>query len=248
MKETADVKRRLAVLVDLWNEIVSLWDSGKRLDRERVVEMLREEYRREKLSPIRGASLPPDIYEKELISLYVVGKHGMGLDQQYPEIFDSLFPDIIRYDEAVKILLTEDPETARDKIKLLLGSLDDNTLARMLRVKMTEVYFGFSDNRALINLIKAVAKTFPDKERLAVKYARFYIAFKVAEAIASGEVRDRISKEALKQALALETGIERGVIPDDRYIEKIAQEVFRVPRRILSSVLSHGSRKREARH
>ncbi len=245
MREAIDVKRRLSVLVDLWNEIVGMWDSGSGVTRDRVIEMLKDAYRRERLSPLRGASMPEDIFEKELISLYVVGKHGMGLDQQYPELFDSLFPDIIRYDEAVRILLTEEPGKARDKISLLLGSLDDNTLARMLRVKMTEAYFGFSDHRALINLIRAVSKALPEKERLAVKYARFYIAFRVAEAIASGEVRDRISKEALKQALALETGIEKGVIPDDRYIEKIASEVFRVPKRIINMVLSHGSRQRK---
>ncbi len=237
MKGSSDLKRRLSTLVDLWNEIITMWDSGKKVDREKVVDMLKEAYNREKLSPLRGASVPEDLYERELISLYVVGRYGMGLDQQYPELFDALFPDFIRYEEAIRILLTEDPETARDRIKLLLGGLDDNTVARMLRVKMTEAYFGFSDHRALINLIKSLMKAFPEKERLAVKYTRFYIAFRVAEAIASGEVRDRISKEALKQALALETGIERGAIPDDRYIEKIAVEVFKVPRKVLGGIL-----------
>jgi len=242
VKKSVDVKRRLSTLIDLWNEVITLWDSGKKISRDRLVDMLRESYKREGLSPLRGASLPKDIYEKELISMYVVGKYGMGLENQYPELFDSLFPDIVRYEEAIRVLLTNSPEEARDKIKLLLGNMDDNTIARMFRVKLTEAYFGFAEHRVVLNLIKALSKAFPEKEKITVKYTRFYIAFRVAEAIASGEVRDRISKEALKQALALDIGIEKGIIPDDRYIEKIASEVFRVPKRILNTVLSSGKR------
>ena len=244
-QESRDLKRRLALLVDLWNEIIIMWDSGKEVTRDDVIEMLREAYRKEKLSPLRGASMPEDIYEKELASLYVVGKHGMGLHEQYPELFDKLFHDIMRFEQAIKILLTEDPETARAKVKALLGDVNDNVLARMLRVKLAEVYFGFSSHESMVNTLKAIAKALPDKERLAVKYARFYIAFRVAEEIHKGTIRDRISKEAMKQALALELGITRGAIPDDKYIEKIAVEVFKVPRRILSNILSTQGRKQK---
>ncbi len=236
--KSRDVQRRLSLLMDLWNEIISAWESGDDLSREKVVRMLRDAYVKEKLSPLRGASLPQDIYEKELASLYVVGKHGMGLEELYPKLFDRVFTDEIRYDKVISILLTEDPETARDKIIALMGGrLDDNTIARMFRLKFTEVYFGFSDEESLINLLQAFVKAFPEKEKLAVKYARFYIAFKVASAIYRGEVRDRITKEAMKQASALAFSQFQGAIPDDRYIEKIASEVFGVRKNTLKTIL-----------
>ncbi|MEB3860121.1 MAG: DUF2192 domain-containing protein, partial [Desulfurococcales archaeon] len=69
------------------------------------------------------------------------------------------------------------------------------------------------------------------------KYARFYIAFQVASAISRGRVRDRLTKEAVKQALALELQPLKGVIPDDKYIAVIASEVFKIPKRHLLNML-----------
>jgi len=246
VRKSRDVQRRLALLMDLWNEIISKWESGEELTRERVVRMLRDAYARERISPLRGASLPEDIYDKEMASLYVVGKHGMGLEELYPKLFDEVFPDEIRYEKAAEILLTEPPEQARDKILVLLGGrLDDNVIARMFRLKFTEVYFGFTSEDSLVQLIRAFAKAFPEKERLAVKYARFYIAFKVASAIYRGEVRDRITKEALKQATALAFHDFQGAIPDDKYIGKIAGEVFGVRQSILNHILRGREKRRQ---
>ncbi len=239
-----DVQRRLSLLMDVWNEIVSEWESGRDVTRERVVAKLREAYAREKLSPLRGASLPEDIYDKEMASLYVVGKYGMGLEEVYPQLFDRLFPDEIKYEKAIAALLTEEPEVARVKVQALLGRLDDNVIARMLRLKFTEVYFGFSSEESLVNLIRALVRAFPEKERIAVKYARFYIAFKIASAIYRGEVRDRITKEAMKQATALSFNGMQGVLPDDNYISKIASEVFRVRQSRLRGILKAGEKRR----
>ncbi len=244
VEKSRDVQRRLATLMDLWNEIIALWEQGKRLSREDVVRMLRDAYTREGLSPLRGASLPEDIYDKEMASLYVVGKHGMGLENMYPDLFDEIFHNEIKYEKAIAALLTEDPETARVKIGALLGTLDDNTIARTLRLKFTEVYFGFADEESLVNLIKALIRAFPEKERIAVKYARFYIAFKIASAIYRGDVRNRITKEALKQATALSLDGLQGVIPDDNYIYKIATEVFNVKPSRLRGILKLGGKKR----
>jgi len=246
VKKSRDVQRRLSLLMDLWNEIISKWESGEELTRERVVRMLREAYAQERMSPLRGASLPEDIYDKEMASLYVVGKYGMGLEELYPKLFDELFPNEIRYEKAAEILLTEPPEQARDKILVLLGGrLDDNTIARMFRLKFTEVYFGFASEDSLIQLLKAFVKAFPEKEKLAVKYARFYTAFKVASAIYRGEVRDRITKEALKQATALSFSEFQGAIPDDKYIGKIASEVFGVRQGVLNHILRGRERARK---
>lgn len=241
------VKRRLAVAMDVWKEIIAEYEARGRISRERVAEMLKDVYKRERIEPLRGASTPPDLYDKELATLYVVGKYGMGLDQTYPELFDEVFSHEVRYEESIKILLSNPPDLARMKVEALLGGrLDDNTVARMLRLKLTEVYFGFNSADSFERLLKALVEAFPEKIPLARKYARFYIAFQVADAIQKGEVRDRITKEAFKQAIALRLSYLNKTIPDDSYIKTIASSVFGVPERVLNFVLSEGRRRRKS--
>ncbi|GBF08885.1 hypothetical protein apy_06100 [Aeropyrum pernix] len=232
------IRRRISILMDVWERMLQEWEKGG-LTRERAIEILKEVYGRERIKPLKGAANPPDLFEKELASLYVVGKYGMGLESDYPELFDKVFHDEIRYEEAIKILLTEKPSTARMKVETLLGgSFDENTIARMLRLKLAEVYFGFSSQDSLKNLLKRLSEAFPEYKEMASKYARFYIAFKIADDIQKGEVRDRLTKEATKQALALEfSWLGRKVLPDDTYIRVIAEDVFKLNNRVLDSIL-----------
>ena len=248
-RQDKDVQRRLNLLFDLWNDILNKWERGERLTREDVVAILKREYEREKISPLRGAALPEDIYDKEMASLYVVGKYGMGLDEQYPDLFDSVFYVESRYDKIAEILLSTSPQEARDKILALVGGhLSDNTIARILRIKFTSVYFGFDSEESLKRLAEALAEAFPEKRDIVAKYIRFYIAFKVASEIYRGHVRDRLTKEALKQGTALTFSSFKGTIPDDSYIKRIARGVFGVPQRVLDRVMpSHGRERRQGR-
>ncbi|GAB6148180.1 DUF2192 domain-containing protein [Stetteria hydrogenophila] len=245
----SDAAVRLEVLKDLWARILDLWESRGSLSRDEVVAMLRGSYERAGLEPLRGKAVPEDIYDKEMASLYVVGKHGMGMEAQYPEIFDRVFYKEVRYEAAAKALLDGDPGVARAKVESILGSVSDNEIARMLRLKLTEVYFGFDSEESLFNLLRSIARVLPEKERVAVKYARFYAALMLARKISEGEVRNRLYKEAYKQAVALKLGLH-GAIPDDAYVADIARGVFHVPERVLRSVLKldggRGQRGREA--
>lgn len=245
-RPASDVSARLEVLKDLWAKIVDIWESRGILTRDEVVAMLRGAYERAGLEPIRGKALPDDIYDKEMASLYVVGKYGMGIEDQYPEIFDRVFYREVKYEAAAKALLGGRPEVARAKVESILGTVTDNELARMLRLKLTEVYFGFADEGELFELLKSLAKAFPEKERIAVKYARFYTALMIARKISEGEVRNRIYKEAYKQAAAVKLGLH-GVLPDDDYIADIARSVYHVPERILRSTLKLESGRRRTR-
>jgi hypothetical protein len=250
VQRSDDVKRRLQILMDLWLSIISRWESGQELSRKDVIEMLQRTYESAGIEPLRGASTPPDIYDKELASLYVVGKYGMGLEKQYPELFDNIFMKEIKYEEAIQILESEDGNTekTRDIIKTILGTLDDNEIARMLRLKFTKVYFGFTTEDNLYKVIKNLYDRIPEKRKLASKYARFYIAFRVASAIARGDIKNKIIKEIFKQASALKLSQIHGIIPDDSYIATIARDVFRVPERTLRQILTLESGKRGTRH
>ncbi len=205
------------------------------VDRSLAADILRAVYEERGLKPIMGAATPPDIYDKELATLYVVAKYGLGLDEEEPRWFASLFNRELVFEEAAKLIASR--RASRQELEKLLGqSLDENLLARILRVVTTKVLLGYASEDDLITLLRAIPETLPDFAKVARKYARFYIALRVAEAIATSEVRDRISKEALKQALAARIGLEK-VIPDDRYIAIIAHKLFNIPRGRLARIL-----------
>ncbi len=205
--------------------------------REKAVDVLRSIYSEVKLSPFRGIAMPEDIYDKEMATLYVVGKYGMALDQDYPEVFEKIFERERKYEEAAEILVgVDDPESKRRKITSIIGEVNSNELARIFRIFFTKVVFGFDSEDKLIKAIREALKVFPENEKDIKKYARFYIGYKVAEMIATGEVRDKISKEASKQALNIKIGVGK-TIPDDNYIYQIARSVFKIPKEKLESIL-----------
>ncbi|MEM0340998.1 MAG: DUF2192 domain-containing protein [Acidilobaceae archaeon] len=244
-RKIVDVKRRINILMEVWQKIIEMWEeSGGALTRDDIIRVLSEAYEREKISPIKGASNPKDLYDKELTSLYVVGKYGMALDEEYPDLFDKIFVEEYKYENAISILLSDEPHKAKERIKVLMGkNVDDNVLARVLRTKMVQVYFGFDKDESFLQLINKLREAFPEREKVISNYAKFYVAFKIAETISKGEIRDKITKEAVKHALALELGLTKKKLPDDNYIKAIAIEVFRVDPKTLQGVLGSGKSK-----
>jgi hypothetical protein len=107
----------------------------------------------------------------------------------------------------------------------------------MLRVAATSVVLGFRDEDYMIKLLQKLPKVLPETEKTVRKFARFYIALRLAQAIAGKIVRTRIAKEAFKQALAARIGIEK-IMPDDEYVMFIAANVFEVPQSKLRKILT----------
>ncbi|PWV36709.1 MAG: hypothetical protein DJ555_05890 [Desulfurococcaceae archaeon] len=219
-----DVRRkRLRVLVDAWGEILSR--NGK-LSREDLVAILKEAYADKGVEPVRGAANPDDIYERDLIALYIVGVEGLGLGNEIPKEIMDLFSPERAYLEAADIALNSDPENARSKIIELFGKIPDSAiLSKIFRVELLKYYYGFKKSDDMPRLIENLSKAFPEEEATFKRLSRFYIAIKVAEAIINGEVKNWVSKEAYKQAVAVKLGSPRA-IPDDEYIAKIIATVF----------------------
>lgn len=216
-------RRRLKVLVNVWGEILSM---GGKATREKIVEILRQEYSRNRVEPLRGATKPSDLYEKDLVALYIVGLNGLGLEKDLPqEVLEALEEERIFLEAADALLSSKSAEEARERVSKILGSLPDSAaLSKIFRVELTRYYYGFKDKDEMGRLVKIIGEAFPDKETFK-RLTRYYIAIKVAESIAGGEVRDRATKEALKQALAFEMGSPRA-IPDDEYVAKILHTIF----------------------
>jgi hypothetical protein len=239
-----DLKKRKSILMDLWNELITIWESNpQKISREYVIERLKGEYSKEGISPIRGASEPKDLFDKELTSLYILGKYGMGLEVQYPEFFDKVFSIEVKMDQVNDLLLSDNTDGLRDKVSAIIGNVDGNSIARILRIPLTKIYFGFSNESTIKRVADSLKKMFPEQAKEVNKYIKFYAAFKIANDIDIGKIKNRITKEAFKQALALELNIDRKSLPSDKYIMKIASDVFKVSNKNLKNVFSFNNKK-----
>lgn len=229
-------RRRIKVLVDIFNNVLNQY---KEITRQDVVDILRKTYERSKIKPLKGRANPPDLYDKELASLYVVGKYGLGLQEDYPELFNKIFYVEEAFEKAIEHILKNDFEKARELLKTISSSnvIDSNTVARMLRIPFTKLLMGFLSEEKFTKILLKTLEAIPEEERTVKNYVRFYIAFKLAESIYRGEIRNREYKEAFKRALAIRLGFPH-VLPNDEYIAIIAHEVFGVIDKILVKTLS----------
>ncbi len=245
MTERNPYRRRIQIIVNLLGDILR---RGEELSRKDAVEILRKTYEKKRLTPLKGKATPPDIYDKEMASLYVVGKYGLGLHEEYPGLFSKIFYLEEIYEEVIDKILNGDYESARNLLRGASpsGVIDSNTVARMLRTAFTKTVLGFVDEEEFARILKKTAEAFPEEERTVRNYVRFYIAYRMAEAIYRGEVRNKTYKEALKRALALRLGFPKST-PSDEYISVIAREVFNVPDKILEKTLSLHREKEEAK-
>lgn len=233
-------RKKIQVIINILGDIVKM----DNIDRDKLVEIVKDYYNEHGIEPFRGRALPPDIYDKELASLYVVGKYGLGLDYDYPELFEKIFYKELRFDKAIEYIMDKRYEETR-KILLDLSpqkQVDSNTIARMLRIIFTKTILGFEDEEKFFEVLRRVKEVFPEEERTVRNYARFYIAFKIAEGIARGDIRDRVSKEVFKQALSARLGIEK-ILPSDDYVREICINVFKTPSSILDRILARKEQK-----
>jgi hypothetical protein len=233
MRSKRDIyKDRISTLIDIWGSIMSKWPN---LTREELIGILKSRYEEKGIKPFRGFKAE-GLYEKELTSLYVVGKHGLGLDKENPEIFEELLGDEIRFERLSQILEKESEETLEDHY----STTDE--ISRALRLVFTGVTFSFFDEERLISLLRRLSSsTKEDLVHVSKSFGRFFVAFKLAEMIASNEIRDRLSLEAMKKALHIKLGIQPfNARPE--YIALIAREVFNVNESKLKRILNYTGR------
>lgn len=213
-------KKRIELALDIWSAILK----GYINTRDEAVEFLRILYEREHLEPIRGKT-KINIYDKEMATVYLVGKHGLGLDREI-ETYRNIVHIEIRAENVIeKILNGEDAKNALSKE---FGEINENTIFRVLRLAMTAVLLEFMTEDTFIKIIDSFEKSFPEYHKKIMGFKRFYIAFKLAEEITIGKIRNRIEKEALKHALCLKLGAIK-VAPPDSLIREIATGVLNAP-------------------
>ncbi len=226
-------RKRVRVLVDTWCEIIL----RNIRTREEAVELLKSMYEHSSVTPIKGASTPPDLFDKEMISLYIVGKYGLGIDKEVPpEVIDNIFGfekrlerfvELVKKVESYDELCREDPELCKE--------LSDNFIARALRYAFTLTYFGFAKDEEFRSILKKLYALLPQFADTVRRFAKFYIAFKVGEMIHRGELRNKMDVGIAKNTIALDLSIPNAV-PNNRYIIEVAKNFFRLPTRILNEL------------
>ncbi len=229
-----DIRRkRIRVLVDTWSDIMRAGIES----RERVVEVLQKVYNEAGIEPIRGASNPPDLYDKEMISLYIIGKWGLGMDKELPpEFFEKVFWKEVLIEKTLNVLNSvNSEEELYHKLPELRNVLDDGFVARMLRFAFTLYYFGFENEEWFRTVLQKVYKLLPRFEETIRRFAKFFIAYKMGERIERNEIKNKMELNIAKNLLALELSIPKAV-PSNSYVVEVAKHYFTLPKRLVEEL------------
>jgi len=161
-------RRRIRVLVDAWSDIMRM----NVKTREEAIDILKRVYEEANVEPIRGASNPPDLFDKEMISLYIIGKWGLGIDKELsPEFLNKIFWKEMLVERVINALNSvEDEESLYHRVPELREILDDNFVARTLRFAFTLYYFGFRDEEWFKSVLKKVYRVLSRFEEIVKHY------------------------------------------------------------------------------
>jgi hypothetical protein len=229
-------RKRIQVAVKVLSELTKRLEE---IDRPAAVEILRKTYTEYKLQPIRGIATPPDIFDKEMATLYVISKYGLKLNEEHPELHAKIFYLEETLESAINNILNGEFHEAREKIKSIspTGVIDSNTVARLLRIPLIKLILGFISEGDFQVILHKVREAIPEEEKTVTNYVKFYISLKLAEAIFRGEIKSREVKEAYKKAIAIRLGFPRAT-PSDNYVFEVARAVFNMSEKKMVSVLN----------
>ncbi len=241
-------KGRIEAAMEIWSLIMK----NEVKSRSQLEELLYIAYKQKGIEPFRGFS-KVRIYDKEIATVFIVGKYGLGIiDDDVVKAFKPLFNVEIACDEIYNYLkarnfLDGDPSNT-DEFKALienrpeLGAGVQDRGFRLLRYVFTGVILRFFPEPDLVGTYRALAMAYKELEGVFKRYIRFYVAFKVAEDIALGNIRKVEDKKIMKYVYCLRLNMP-GCVPSDALIKEIALRVYKVPKRVLDRLFpnSQGS-------
>ena len=211
---------RVEIAISIWESILK---SHSDVTREDVVKKLEKLYKLQGVEPIRGKT-KIDIFDKEMATVYLIGRHGLGLGNEHVSIFRRVFP--IEYKSEIAINEILKGENPREILSKLFKDLSENTVFRVLRLMFTSVLLDFRKEEELTVLIQKFENSFPEYQIRFNSFKKFCIAFIIAEKIVGGEVRNRLEKETLKHVLCMKLNAKKAA-PSDSFIREIATQVLK---------------------
>lgn len=212
-------RKRIEAAITVWSNILN----SKIENRREAAKLLEELYRRERIEPIRGKT-KIRIFDKELATVYLVGRYGLGLEEdEWAKAMSAIFDVEHKAEKAIKLIL--EGNNPRDVISEIFGKPSEDMIFRVLRLLTTAVLLDFRAEEDLHRLLKRLEDSFPEYRKKFEGFKKFYIAFRMAEQIAAGNVRNRLEKEALKHALCLKFDALKSA-PPDSLVREIATQVL----------------------
>ncbi|MEM0026527.1 MAG: DUF2192 domain-containing protein [Ignisphaera sp.] len=235
-------RKRVEAITTAWSIIVS--KPAKR--REEAIDILKSVYSSMGVEPIRGSSSPPDLYDKEMASLYIIGKWGLGIDKELDdETLKSLFSTEMVFETMMKTLsITTSREGFCEAMGDLCSRLSDSFIARFLRFVFTLYYFGFAKFEDLAMIMRKLYNFFEPLQETVRRFAKFVIAYEVGSRIASGQIKSQMDINMSKNIIALEIGIPKA-IPSTSYIIEVSKHFFTLPDNIVKNILISNSKKEQ---
>jgi len=232
-----DMKRaRVQLIIDCWSRILR----GEARSRDDVARILKELYEKHKVEPIRGVSKPADIYDKEIASVYVIGKYGLGLDQEIDSSEDlrNIFSIEIDAENLVKLMIRgKTRKEICEEWKDLCSKLNEFLILRSLRFAFTMMYFDFLSKEDFNKFLRKLYEEFQEYGETIRRIAKFYLAYRLGEILSKNEAINKIDFDIKRNILGLELGIPRAV-PGPRYVIDVAKHFFNLPKSVVDRVIS----------
>lgn len=217
-------RRRVKAYVNALSDLIS----SENPSRELAIQLVKKYLESVGVEPFRGASKPDDIYEKEMISLYVVATRGLGMDSEYRDLMSRVFDKELTYDHTYLLLSREGSvESVREEIQLVAGRVDESYITRVLRYALTLYHLDFEPFESVMKVLKKAYHTFPEYGDSIRRFARFVISVKMSDEILQGIIKNRVEKEIRKQLLSLEMEIPKST-PSDDYVVKVAKVIHEI--------------------
>ncbi len=233
-------KDRIQVAIDLWDRILR----GKITTRAQLEEQLYVEYKRRGIEPFRGFS-KVRIYDKEIATVFVVGKYGLGLDNDIIESTKQIFTVEYRCDKAYTLLKNRNfslNESDRAAVRELLDrpelgiNLEDRVF-RFMRYVFTGTILQLFPEEHFVFSYRAAQEVFPELRDILIRYVKFYVAFKIAEGIVLGRITNPIERKIFKYAYCVKLDVPR-CAPSDNLIREVTMRVYKAPRNIINKLFA----------
>jgi len=220
---------RIEACIEIWSKLLN----GEIESRDEARALLERYYQERMIEPIRGKT-KIDIFDKELITLYIVGKYGLGVSDEL-NVVQKIFDLEEKCEVAFFRILNGDD--IREVLKEMFGTEDETWIIfRVLRFGLTLMLLDFLSEEEFLKVFSRMVEAYGDLKDRFRGFARFFIALRLGEAIASGKVRDSLEKEAFKHTLCLKVGFPKSAPPDE-LVYDMTRSIFKVGESKLRQIL-----------
>jgi hypothetical protein len=223
MPEVPLKRARLRAYVSAIADLMGERESGRNMDRGLAIEVLRKALEEFKVEPFRGVRFSEDIYDKEIMSLFIVAKYILRIPVT---LFGEVFTNEILLDRTSLVIRnSNDSKEVRTTVEKYLGTADEVTLSKLIRYIATEYYLDLIGEESAFRSVKNLINAFPEYSENFKRMCKFFMAVILGSKIASGEIKSKIDLEIRKKALAINLGLSGGA-PSNEYVIEVAKLAY----------------------